>query len=112
MSEEYIPSFEFMSMNQGEQVSQESWVDDPTLLTDGSHSVKILQDGKVSSRDVSVNRSINSLDVKYTAGDYEVVHTIKPNGLTYTTKNYMGPEPGIPRTMASKGMWRYYNRKG
>ena len=110
MSEEYIPSFEFMSMNQGEQVSQESWVDDPTLLTEGAHSVKIVQEGRVSSRDVSVKRSLDSLEVRYTAGDYEVVHSIKPNGLTYTTKNYMGPEPGIPRTTASKGMWRYYGR--
>tara|TARA_Y100000401_G_C8309189_1_gene218743 strand:+ start:378 stop:710 length:333 start_codon:yes stop_codon:yes gene_type:complete len=110
MSEEYIPSFEFMSMNQGEQVSQESWVDDPTLLTEGAHSVKIVQDGRISSRDVSVKRSLDSLEVRYTTGDYEVVHSIKPNGLTYTTKSYMGPEPGIPRTTASKGMWRYYGR--
>ena len=110
MADENIPSFEFMSMSRGEQVSQESWVDDPTALTNGSHSVKILHDGKVSSRDISVNRSLDSLDVKYVAGDYEVVHTIKPNGLTYTTKNYMGPEAGIPRTMSTKGMWRYYKR--
>ena len=110
MSEEYIPSVEFMSMGEGEQVSQESWVDDPTLLTDGSHAVKILQDGNVSSRDVSVTRTLDSVDVRYAAGDYEIAHTIRPNGLTYTTKTYRGTEPGIPRQISSKGMWRYYSR--
>jgi hypothetical protein len=111
MSEEHIPSVEFMSMNEGETMSQESWVDDPTILSNGTHVVKILHEGKTISRDVSVIRSLDSLDVRFVDGDYEIIHTIKPNGLTYTTKHYIGPEVGIPRTVASKGMWRYYGKE-
>jgi len=108
MSEEVQPSFEFMDVAEDQSVSQESWIDDVTLLTDGQHSVKILVDGATQSRNVNVVRSLDTLEIDYIDGDYEIHHVVRPNGLTYTTRTYRGTEVGIPKSVSSKGLWRFY----
>lgn len=110
MSEEVQPSIEFLDTAEDLSTSRESWVDDVTLLTEGQHSVKILVDGTAQSRNVNVVRSLDTLEIDYIDGDYEIHHTVKPNGLTYTTRTYRGMEVGIPKSVSSKGLWRFYNK--
>jgi hypothetical protein len=109
MSEELQPSVEFLNTAEDQSTSKESWVDNVTLLTEGQHSVKILIDGTSQSRNVNVVRSLDTLEIDYVDGDYSIHHIVKPNGLTYTTRTYRGMELGIPKSVSSKGLWRFYS---
>tara|TARA_R100000700_G_C3038622_1_gene63733 strand:+ start:171 stop:500 length:330 start_codon:yes stop_codon:yes gene_type:complete len=108
MSEEIQPAMELLSFAEDQTPSQESWVEDITLLEDGSHAINIIKDGVTQARNISVARSLDKLEIEYTDGDWMVTQVVRPNGLIYTTKVYTGSELGIPRTEVSRGRWRYY----
>ena len=108
MADEVQASMEFLDMSEdAQQMSYESWASNITLLSDGEHEVKIIKDGNVQPRNVSVTRSLDTMEVNYIDGDWTYAVVIKPNGRMYTTKTYKGNDVGIPSSISTKGMWRF-----